>query len=58
MQNYIDRALESFQHVFSSSSEWLLFCAIVIVNAIEIYCARTRNEILFSDLKHLGTCMK
>ena len=30
MQNYIDRALESFQHVFSRTSTWLLFCAIVI----------------------------
>jgi hypothetical protein len=30
MQNYIDRALESFQHVFSRTSSWLLFCAIVI----------------------------
>jgi hypothetical protein len=30
MQNYIDRALESFQPVFSRTSTWLLFCAIVI----------------------------
>jgi hypothetical protein len=30
MQNYIDRALESFQPVFSRSSTWLLFCAVVI----------------------------
>jgi len=30
MQNYIEHALESFQHVFSRTSTWLLFCAIVI----------------------------
>ncbi len=30
MQNYIDRALESFQPVFSRTSTWLLFGAIVI----------------------------
>jgi uncharacterized membrane protein len=30
MQNYIDRALESFQPVFSRTSTWLLFCAIVM----------------------------
>ena len=30
MQNYIDRALESFQPVFSRTSTWLLFCAFVI----------------------------
>ncbi len=30
MQQYISQSLESFQSVFSRSSTWLLFCAIVI----------------------------
>jgi hypothetical protein len=30
MQKYINDALESFRYVFSRSSSWLLFCAIVL----------------------------
>jgi uncharacterized membrane protein len=30
MQNYIEHALENFRPVFSRSSTWLLFCAIMM----------------------------